>query len=286
MTLNIKSWWPSFDAFKTEVHTHLRGHEAANNLILGLMDTHPGTPFSILASVQDEEQLLLAAIQTDSSMNLILSLSHNPCAAQTLAQGLRLDHPKLPGVLGPTLLARNFADQWCKTGDAKAEIDMRERIFAIESMPDIGDSEGAIRLADHADVTWLIPWVKDFTREAMPEAPVTSTEAAVERKILQGWPIAGFLVMEDQGVPVSIAGFGGRTGGGIRVGPVFTPKAMRNRGYGSRVVRELSSRLLQSGYHSVYLFTDLANPTSNSIYQKIGYVPVIDVDQYHFRYGR
>ena len=45
---------------------------------------------------------------------------------------------------------------------------------------------------------------------------------------------------------------------------------------------EASKAQLGAGRRFVFLFTDLSNPTSNRIYQAIGYEPVADVDQYHF----
>jgi predicted GNAT family acetyltransferase len=82
--------------------------------------------------------------------------------------------------------------------------------------------------------------------------------------------------------PVSLAGYGGPTRHGIRIGPVYTPPAERRRGYASACVAALSQQLLDRGRRFCFLFTDLANPTSNHIYQQIGYRPVSDVDEYRF----
>ena len=84
------------------------------------------------------------------------------------------------------------------------------------------------------------------------------------------------------GVPVSLAG-GTRPGVHcISVGPVYTPPEHRCRGYASACVAALSQHLLDAGWEFCTLFTDLANPTSNSIYQKIGYRPVCDFNEYLF----
>ena len=64
---------------------------------------------------------------------------------------------------------------------------------------------------------------------------------------------------------------------GIVVSLVYTPPAQRNRGYASAAVAALSQQLLDAGWEFCSLFTDLANPTSNSIYQKVGYRPIADV---------
>lgn len=81
---------------------------------------------------------------------------------------------------------------------------------------------------------------------------------------------------------MSLAGFGNPTPNGIRVGPVFTPPALRGRGYASALVGQMTAMLLNRGLRFCFLFTDLANPTSNNIYQRVGYEPVSDVDEYAF----
>ncbi|HJW22008.1 MAG TPA: GNAT family N-acetyltransferase, partial [Candidatus Limnocylindrales bacterium] len=75
---------------------------------------------------------------------------------------------------------------------------------------------------------------------------------------------------------------GGLTPNGIRVGPVYTPPELRGRGYASNLVAGVSQLQLDAGRTFVFLFTDLANPTANKIYQEIGYEPVNDVDEYEF----
>ena len=62
----------------------------------------------------------------------------------------------------------------------------------------------------------------------------------------------------------------------VRIGPVYTPQKRRGRGYASAATAALSRRLLESGAQEVLLYADLANPVSNSIYQRIGYRPVED----------
>ena len=90
------------------------------------------------------------------------------------------------------------------------------------------------------------------------------------------------LYLWDDGRPVSLAGYSGPTPHGIRVGPVYTPPAQRGNGYASACVAALSQLLLDGGRAHCFLFTDLGNPTSNHIYQAIGYWPVCDVDEYRF----
>ena len=95
------------------------------------------------------------------------------------------------------------------------------------------------------------------------------------RRASEGW-LADRLVWlwETQGAPVSMAVVQGPTPGGIRVGMVYTPPAQRGRGHASTLVAALSQQLLDAGRRACFLFTNLANPTSNGIYQQVGYVKV------------
>ena len=79
---------------------------------------------------------------------------------------------------------------------------------------------------------------------------------------------------------MSWAGVGGRTPNGTRIGPVYTPPSERGHGYASALVAAASQAQLDEGLAFCFLFTDLANPTSNHIYQAIGYEPVTDIDAY------
>ena len=92
----------------------------------------------------------------------------------------------------------------------------------------------------------------------------------------------GFPLWEDGGAVVSASGWGGPTPNGIRIGPVYTPPELRGRGYATALVAELSQTLLDEGRRFCFLFTDLANPTSNAIYERIGYVRVCEAAMISF----
>ncbi|OLC52185.1 MAG: hypothetical protein AUH85_17685 [Chloroflexi bacterium 13_1_40CM_4_68_4] len=123
-------------------------------------------------------------------------------------------------------------------------------------------------------------WFHAFGVEAQPHL-VTAREDA--RANAEGWIARGGLrVWEDGGEVVSMAGSSGPTPHGIRVGAVYTPPDKRRRGYASALVAALSQEQLDAGKRFCFLYTDLANPTSNKIYMDIGYEPVSDVDEYRF----
>ncbi|MEA2521918.1 MAG: uncharacterized protein QOI81_1564, partial [Actinomycetota bacterium] len=92
----------------------------------------------------------------------------------------------------------------------------------------------------------------------------------------------GFWLWED-GEPISLAGHHDVPRAGSRIGPVYTPPEHRNQGYATRLVAELSAARLGLGDPACFLFTDLANPTSNAIYARIGYEQLCEAAEFVFR---
>ncbi len=135
-----------------------------------------------------------------------------------------------------------------------------------------------MRLATDSDRSLLINWIKAFTEEAIGEnESEPNYQDVCDRRLTQN-----SLYIWQNDVPVSMAGISGATPKGIKINAVYTPPEYRRKGYASSCVAALSKTLLDRGYKYCFLFTDLANPTSNSIYQKIGYKPVCDVSNYWF----
>jgi hypothetical protein len=122
-----------------------------------------------------------------------------------------------------------------------------------------------------------------FQQEALQEEAVPDRlEQSVEAFLSADPALRGLALWEVDGSPVSMAGYTGPTPHGIRVSYVYTPAEHRRKGYASACVAALSQQLLDRGFDFCFLFTDLHNPTSNHIYQQIGYQPVVDVDSYRF----
>ncbi|MBT2471362.1 GNAT family N-acetyltransferase [Streptomyces sp. ISL-66] len=132
---------------------------------------------------------------------------------------------------------------------------------------------GRPRRATGSDLPLLRDWTAAFHREAGLRGAVP--EALLRDRLSYG----GTLLWEDGGGPVSMAGFHrpvARVAHVARVGPVYTPPAHRGRGYGAGVTHAVSEAAYAAGAAEVLLFTDLANPTSNGVYRRLGYVPVED----------
>jgi predicted GNAT family acetyltransferase len=71
------------------------------------------------------------------------------------------------------------------------------------------------------------------------------------------------------------------TAGVVRLQAVYTPAGERGHGYAGALVAALSDQVLKQGDLPA-LYTDLGNPTSNSVYRRIGYQCVAEVTRYRF----
>lgn len=194
--------------------------------------------------------------------------------------GRWLEHdPELPGVNGPRENAEALADAWSRhTGGTVREI-MASRLFRLGELVSPTTS-GSGRQATDDDVDLLVKWRLAFQLEALGHVRDPGEDAVMVRRMLAMGD--SVVIWEDRGEPVSLACASAPIGGMSRVAPVYTPPEHRGRGYGSAVTAAVSRRAQAAGARDVILFTDLANPTSNSIYQKIGYRPVYDSTELEF----
>jgi predicted GNAT family acetyltransferase len=133
-----------------------------------------------------------------------------------------------------------------------------------------------------SDSEILIQWFMEFSAEAVDSISHDEAERLVDMRLASDSSLRGLRLWEVNGVPVSFAGYSGPTPNGIRIGPVYTPPDLRGQGYASACVAALSQEMLDAGRKFVFLFTDLSNPTSNHIYQTIGYEMVSTIDEYRF----
>jgi predicted GNAT family acetyltransferase len=157
---------------------------------------------------------------------------------------------------------------------------MSSRIFRLDAEPvPPFEIPGRAREATAADRDLLIAWADAFTVEAAPENASVDNSAPIDARLNLG----GLLwLWEDGGEPGAMAWITPPVAGMARINAVYTPPALRGRGYASGCVAA-ASRHAQTGLQSTcMLYTDLANPTSNKIYQALGYRPVADVQEWVF----
>lgn len=272
--------------FFAAVSDFLQRREAENNLIFGITDglmRHGPAPDTIpyFAAVEQGGAIIAAALMTPPH-NVVLSHTDHLDAIPMFTAHLK-EYP-LPGVTALKGCAHAFAESWASLTGATYHQTMAERIYKLERVTPPPRVRGYARLATDADLPLLLDWMTAFTAEAFGDAPANVNRAALERLArnrLKDSYAGGYYLWHDPD-PVCLVGYAGPTPHGIRIGPVYTPPEYRKHGYGSACTAYVSQRLLEAGRQFVFLFTDLANPTSNKIYQDIGYAPVADVDMLAF----
>jgi predicted GNAT family acetyltransferase len=266
-------------SFLEQAWDFLLAREAQHNLILGLssqLRTEPRLygedPYFAVAL--DGDRVVGVTMRTPPH-NLILSEFDDDAALSLIAVDAQEVFGSLPGVIGPKEPVAKFAQIWPES----AEIGIQQRVYLASHVILPEGVSGSMRAYEDADRDQVIAWMQAFVDEALPTAPPEEADHWLERKLASE---DGGIVLWVDGERVSFAGYGGLTPNGIRVGPVYTPPELRRRGYASALTAAVTRMLLEGGRKFCFLFTDLANPTSNSIYQRIGYEPVSDADQWVF----
>jgi RimJ/RimL family protein N-acetyltransferase len=262
------------ESFLQHTEPFLLASETENNLMLGLRDL--GQAFdedAYLAAVTDEDRVVGCAFRTPPYKAVITRTSRS--AVRYLVRDLSDRYPDLAEVLGPEPTVTEFAELWARRTRIPSTQGMRQRLFEIRHGPQIATlARGRLRTAEERDLPTVIGWTAAFIAEALPGEPTDPEKHAIRRIATRS------LSLWEDGKPVSMAGWAGRTARGVRVNFVYTPAEHRGRGYATACVARLTQQLFDEGRTFCCLYTDVGNPTSNSIYQKIGYRPVCDLSTY------
>jgi predicted GNAT family acetyltransferase len=190
-----------------------------------------------------------------------------------LVAGLRARGAEVPDVMGTVEAAERFAASWTAGSGLRTELAMRHRLYTLDGLrPPEPPPAGRARAAVGGDLDLVMDWLVRFHDEA--EASAASPQRAMyQRRVELGllW-----LWQDEQETPVSMASRNVEVAGVSRIGPVYTPPEQRRRGYGAAITAACTRDALDVGARQVVLFTDQANPTSNAIYQQIGFRAVDD----------
>ena len=264
----------------------LEKKEAVNNLLLGILfslinKSSPNQYNSDLffAAVEEEEQLLIVMIMTPPYNLVIYGEGEKIDEAIKLSVSYLLSNNiTIPGVIGQFQIATNFANVWEQRTGCSSTIKMKQRIYKLEKVKGVKLSPGKIRTADINDIELLSNWICEFSKDILEEMTHEDAYEFAKKAINKS-----FIYLWQDREPVSIAAESRPTKNGISVNLVYTPPKFRKKGYATSCVVSLSKLLLQKGYKFCTLYTDLLNPTSNSIYIKIGYKPIAESIVYHFK---
>jgi RimJ/RimL family protein N-acetyltransferase len=250
-----------------DLHTPaLEADEVRHNLILGM-----------LARARDGRLPELrhwtlgepghCALQTSSRFGIILGgLDADEC--RRLAERTA-DIPWL-GVVGADETAEWFAARATTLGIAFGRT-IRQRIYALSVAPRFPGASGHARPVDAGDADLFADWMTAFHAEAVPHDPVPSREELA--KTAAG---GGYTFWIDGGRPVSMAGINRRSRSTATVAGVYTPPALRGRGYAGSVTAAVVARIFGEGRSTACLYAELNNPAAIHAYVRVGFAPWCD----------
>jgi len=228
-----------------------------------------------MATVSDDDEIQIVAIMTPPHNIALYARDNkiNKAAVECLVSGI--GDTSVPGVMAKREMALYFAEVYCSAKRMTFETKMEQQIYELTKVNSELPHIGAMRLAEESDIHFLPYWLEAFnstdeygkTTMNIPQNAEIYSHSIAQKKIY---------VLEENGIPVSIATVNRELHSACGVDYVYTPPYFRRRGYATSCVARLSQIILDRGYTKCVLYTDLANPTSNNIYQKIGYHPICD----------
>lgn len=277
--------YASAENFLDRALKYLEKDEAENNLIIGISNKiknsgslYKQKPF--FATLADGDKIILAAVMTPPRQIILYGKDYSSDALKLFCHNLIKENISIPGANGESALVKNFAGIWSALKNCTYKPGMHTRAYSLEKVKYRGTANGRLSLPDKDDAELIACWIQKFCDDAHIgrmswEDALETAEFQIKKKLIYLW---------EDGEKVSMAAVIRETRHGSVVALVYTPQEYRNKGYGTSCVAALSQRILDSGKKFSALFTDLSNPTSNSIYMKIGYEPLRDFDEYSFDY--
>ncbi|MGH7179937.1 MAG: GNAT family N-acetyltransferase [Tepidisphaeraceae bacterium] len=269
--------------FNRQILPLLLEHECENCIQLGILgrlvegksQPAPGDGPPLLLSVDDGDKPVSAAIQTRP--HAILVSRCEPEAADALLNELARRKWNGLGVVAPVPTIDDLERRWSQWSGRPARLFRALRAFQTTRVIEPPALPGALRQAVESDIPLVTKWFAGFARdinEPADDRPDIARRGIDESRV--------YLWVDDQ--PRAMIAWAGPTPNGIRVNQVYTPPEFRGRGYATSATAALTRQLLATR-RFCFLFTDLANPTSNAIYQRIGYEPVADLRHVSFDHG-
>lgn len=266
-------------AFIEALRPMWEAREAELNLLLGLAcmirdGWKPERGLS-MATLEREGRPRAAVLRTPP--HGFVMAADAPASAAELARALverrlGLDAPTL---VATPAVAAEFAAVWSGATHQRTELAVAQRIYQTSEVCAPPPAAGSFRPANPGELSTLGAWIHAFMHEAglpeagTPDAGLEMARVRIERGRLYVWEIPAS--SGEPGGVVSMAALARPTPSGITVNSVYTPPALRGRGYASQCVAALTRHALDGGKGFVCLYTDAANPTANALYERIGY---------------
>ncbi|MEG7967847.1 MULTISPECIES: GNAT family N-acetyltransferase [Bacillus cereus group] len=257
--------------FKEEVTPFLEKNEQENNLILGVLQMVHQPIFMGIA--KQGEEIAVVFLQTEEKKQIIVATSE--MAEEDiveLAKKLAEVYPNAPGLIGNKKIVQRLAEEIAVLENKKTTVAMEQGIYELKQVKKKWNGDEVFREVNSDELTLIEQWIYQFCEDV--NLPTTKEEAKqTAHTLITNHRLFG---LEVDGKLVSVAAKTRPTKNNITVNFVYTPKEERKKGYASNCVAALSQRMLDEGYKTTTLYTDLANPTSNKIYQEIGYEQIAE----------
>jgi len=273
----------SISTFLDEAGPMLYQHEPTNSLMVGLLEgfkTQAPKVHPLLVRILENGKTVSAAVSFRlQPMNVIVTYSSEE-QLRLLANHLKNTGEVFSGVVGPINESQKFADIWSAISGQKYELAMGQKIYKVEKVDFPKQMVGELKVATETDLDLVSKWVMAFVNESLPNDRRTDQQwkdlsaRMIQKKNAYLWLVDGKIV--------SMANASRPTENGVSISGVYTPPDKRKKGYASAVVASLSQKMLDEGKKFCVLYTDLANPTSNKIYQEVGYREVCDSNHFNF----
>ena len=274
MTPTVRS---SGDAAVTleSVGPFLRARPIEHNLLLSLLTQRAEQPeegrywWALSAG-----EVAAFAFQSPTRFRGLLAAPDRECV-EALAGVMAEEAPDLPGVMAEAATAASFAGHWAERRAVPVVPVEGQRLYRLGTVRRPVGVPGGLRRAGAGDRELLVAWAAAFAEETggHPLAP----SHIVDRHLAT----RGMWIWERDGEPVSVAAAAPPVAGVVRIGYVFTPPEHRRRGFAAACVAAVSERVQGEGAGCI-LYTQLQNPTSNAVYRRIGYQPVVEIVIYRF----
>lgn len=263
-------------AFHRDVIGILAKREVENNLPIGIL--HRGLTGEDSGgwwmAMQGEGEGALISLMTPPYNLILCGDSATDGQLRELAAALDENGFAPGGVNGEVAPARRFAEIYAREHGRAVSVRSNMRIYILDKVEDV-PLVGDVREFREEDVCFAPYWMWAMAVDCRMEHTLEDRVKAFEHYLDPSNEGRGYVLTVD-GQPVSMAVLGRVLPHGRAVGGVYTPFFYRGKGYATSCVAQISRIALEMGNEYCTLFTDLANPTSNSIYQKIGYRPVGD----------
>ncbi len=262
--------------FLSQVSSLLLKNESRNNLVLGLAgaaarNSDPRITEAHFWELTKNEMPEGCGIKTSPDRGLLVSVMPEESAREFAKRLVDADF-RFPEMVGPRDVVEAMVEEFEKLRGDRFRVAMEQGIYEAKHIIAPSGVEGALSSCHHDEFATAYEFILGFLRDCFPgEAKSKQSEEAkklaelrVENKSLYFWRLAN-------GKAVAMGAEARESPHGSTISYIYTPSSERGKGYGAAVTAAISQLMLDRGKSLCNLFTNLANPTSNSIYQKVGY---------------